>query len=37
MGANLSAFFDASTAQEFQQAKEGKLYTWEEIQDQIKR
>ena len=37
MGANLSAFLDASTAQEFQQEKEGKLYTWEEIQDQIKR
>lgn len=37
MGANLSAFMDAAVAQEFQQTKDGDLYTWEEIQDQIKR
>jgi copper chaperone NosL len=37
MGANLSAFMDATTAQEFQQTKDGQLYTWEEVQDQLKR
>jgi copper chaperone NosL len=37
MGANLSAFTEAATAQEFQQTKGGQLYTWEEVQDQIKR
>ncbi len=37
MGANLSAFTDPATAQKFQQTKDGQLYTWEEVQDQIKQ
>lgn len=37
MGANLSAFTDAATAHQFQQTKDGQLYSWEEVQGQIKR